>query len=182
MRRLIPHPESFDVSATQVEVEAVRSRASGLVVTYVVTGRIDNFVFPSVTTAARRDELWRHTCFEAFIRGPTGAAYFEFNFAPSTEWAAYRLDDYRSGLRTADEIAAVTIDVQTSPGRFALRAALDLDGVPGLPRDAAWRLGLSALLEDTRGRMSWWALAHPPGKPDFHHADGFAHELAPCKA
>ena len=29
------------------------------------------------------------------------------------------------------------------------------------------------------GGISYWALAHPPGKPDFHHADGFALELSP---
>ena len=45
--------------------------------------------------------------------------------------------------------------------------------------NALWRLGLSAVIEDTSGRKSYWALAHPPGKPDFHHADCFAHEFSP---
>jgi hypothetical protein len=47
-----------------------------------------------------------------------------------------------------------------------------------LPRNAPWRLGLSALIEDTSGCKSYWALAHPPGKPDFHHADCFAYEFS----
>jgi hypothetical protein len=25
--------------------------------------------------------------------------------------------------------------------------------------------------------MSYWSLEHPPGKPDFHHPDGFTMEL-----
>jgi hypothetical protein len=54
---------------------------------------------------------------------------------------------------------------------------LALDGMSSLPRDAPWRLGLSAVIEETSGRKSYWALAHPPGKPDFHHADCFAYEL-----
>jgi hypothetical protein len=37
-----------------------------------------------------------------------------------------------------------------------------------------WRLGLSAIIEEASGRRSYWALAHPPGKPDFHHPDSFA--------
>jgi hypothetical protein len=36
------------------------------------------------------------------------------------------------------------------------------------------RLGLSAVIEDIDGRLSYWALKHPPGKPDFHHPDSFA--------
>ena len=46
----------------------------------------------------------------------------------------------------------------------------------------SWRLGLSAVIEDTNGHKSYWALAHPPGKPDFHHADCFAYELSPAVA
>ena len=46
--------------------------------------------------------------------------------------------------------------------------------------NASWRLGLSAVIEDTSGGKSYWALAHPPGKPDFHHADCFALELPPA--
>jgi hypothetical protein len=35
------------------------------------------------------------------------------------------------------------------------------------------------VIEDQSGGVSYWALAHPPGKPDFHHADGFALEFSP---
>ncbi|MBI3061386.1 MAG: hypothetical protein HYY83_05345 [Deltaproteobacteria bacterium] len=27
------------------------------------------------------------------------------------------------------------------------------------------------------GTISYWALKHPPGKPDFHHPDAFALEI-----
>ena len=40
-----------------------------------------------------------------------------------------------------------------------------------------WRLGLSAVLEEKDGTKSYWALAHPPGAPDFHHPDCFAAQL-----
>jgi len=36
------------------------------------------------------------------------------------------------------------------------------------------RIGLSAVIEETDGTKSYWALRHPPGKPDFHHPDCFA--------
>ena len=41
----------------------------------------------------------------------------------------------------------------------------------------ACQLGVSAVIEETNGRKSYWALAHPPGKADFHHDDGFVLQL-----
>ena len=46
-------------------------------------------------------------------------------------------------------------------------------------RDAGhWRIALAAVIEDENGGLSYWALRHPPGKPDFHHPNGFALEVA----
>jgi hypothetical protein len=39
------------------------------------------------------------------------------------------------------------------------------------------QLALAAVIEDGNGRLSYWALGHPQGKPDFHHPDGFTLEL-----
>jgi len=147
---------------------------------YIVTGKMSDIRMPHATTAARSDELWRHTCFEAFVRASSGAEYYEFNFAPSTQWAAYRFSSYRSGMSVAAEIGAPPIDVRSSPDCYTLQTSLELDRLSDLPRKALWRLGLSALIEDTGGHKSYWALAHPPGKPDFHHADCFAHEFSPA--
>jgi hypothetical protein len=121
------------------------------------------------------DELWRHTCFEAFVGA--GVAYYEFNFAPSTHWAVYRFTGYRSGMRVATEVSAPEITVEERPERYSLQALLNLDQLL-LPRDATLRLGLSAVIEENGGQRSYWALAHPPGKPDFHHSDCFTVELS----
>ena len=128
---------------------------------------------PPVVAAERADELWRHTCFEAFVRPSTGPAYYEFNFSPSTQWAAYQFSSYRSGMRVATEIAAPRIEVRSTAEFYTFQASLALDGL-----SSPLHLGLSAVLEETNGRKSYWALAHPPGKADFHHADCFALELS----
>jgi hypothetical protein len=169
------HPDSLCLAATRIDVDVARSPAGSLLLTYIVIGKIGDLRLPPVTAAARTDGLWRHTCFEAFVRPLPGEAYYEFNFAPSTQWAAYRFDRYRSGMRVATEIGAPWIGVQAAPERYALQAALDLSR---LPRDAPWRLGLAAVIEETSGRLSYWALAHPPGQPDFHHSDCFACEIS----
>jgi hypothetical protein len=83
-------------------------------------------------------------------------------------------------MRIATEISAPRIEVQSSPECYILQASLELDQLRSRPLDAGWRLGLSALIEETSGRKSYWALAHPPGKADFHHPDCFVHELSPA--
>ena len=129
------HPDSLCAASARIEVEVARPRAGSLVLSYVVTGKIGDLRLPPVTASARADELWQHTCFEAFLRPSPGEAYYEFNFAPSTQWAAYRFDGYRSGMRVAGEIAAPRIEVQSGAERYALQAALELDALPNLPRD-----------------------------------------------
>jgi hypothetical protein len=175
--RLKLHPDSRCDAATRVEVEVARLQPARLAMRYFVTGRIGDLRLPPVTFPARGEELWRHTCFEAFLRAPPRAAYYEFNFSPSTRWAVYRFDGYRSGMRIVGEIAAAGIEVLSNYACYELQASLELDPLPDLPGDATWYLGLSAVIEETSGRKSYWALAHPPGKPDFHHSDCFALEL-----
>jgi hypothetical protein len=155
------HPDSRCSAATHIEVEVARPHPGNLVLHYFVTG----------------DQLWRHTCFEAFVRASPGAAYYEFNFAPSMQWAAYRFSDYRSGMSVASEISAPRVEAQSTGECYELQASLELDRLPDLPSDTVWHLGLSVVIEKTSGRKSYWALAHPPGKADFHHSDCFAHEL-----
>jgi hypothetical protein len=170
------HPDSRCDAATHIEVYISRGRTGNLLLHYYLAG-IGEIVIPPHAGWTRADELWRHTCFEAFLRPAQGEAYYEFNFSSSTQWAAYRFGGYRSGMRDATEIGAPSIELRYNAEYFELRAHLKLDGLPDLPSDSVWRLGLSAVIEETGGRLSYWALAHPPGKPDFHHSDCFALEL-----
>ncbi len=171
------HPDSCCFAVTDIEVEVVRPRARTLVFTYAVTGRISDLVMPSVAAAVRTDELWRHTCFEAFVGSSADLAYYEFNFAPSRQWAAYQFSSYRSGMRVATEIDAPQIVVQRNPERHVLRASLDVSPL-SLARSPKLRVGLSAVIEEVGGHRSYWALAHPCGKADFHHSNSFVLEVA----
>ncbi len=74
---------------------------------------------------------------------------------------------------------APAISVQRTPERLQLSATVDLGVLPAVPVHAPLRLGLSAVIEDEDGERSYWALRHPPGQPDFHHAEAFALALAP---
>ncbi len=178
MRQVLElHPDSRCEAVSEIAVEVARPGPGLLRLRYLVSGDIGGLSLLPVTAPARADGLWRHTCFEAFLRAGPGEAYHEFNFAPSTNWAAYRFEGYRSGMRPAEEIGAPGIEVDRQDKTFELRVALALDGLAELSDDGTWQLGLSVVIEETDGRISYWALAHPPGKPDFHHSDCFALEL-----
>jgi hypothetical protein len=173
------HPDSRCSPVTRVDVEAWR-HDGGLVLRYGVKGRIKDLRLPRRAAPERADELWRHTCFETFVRPDLRTGYYEFNFAPSTQWAAYAFTSYRSGMRVAGDIDRPLIETQSTDESYVLLASLDLKWVPDLPKNGPWRLGLSAVIEEASGALSYWALSHPPGRADFHHSDCFALELAPA--
>jgi len=177
MRALRLHSDTVCPAVGRIEAEVSRRRPGLLTLRYVVTGATRDLSLPPPAAPARADGLWRRTCFEAFLRPGPGETYYEFNFSPSTAWAAYRFDGYRQGMRPAEGLKAPRIEPSATDEAFELRVSLDLDQVPDLPMAGAWGLGLAAVIEDAGGAISYWALAHPAGKPDFHHADGFALDL-----
>jgi hypothetical protein len=171
------HPDGTSSAANNVEVEIARARDGVFALSYVVTGKISGLRLPPVVASTRADELWRHTCFEAFLSVPPDTGYYEFNFSPSTQWAAYRFSGYRSGMQVASEIDAPGIETSSGANSYTLRATLNPDRA-NVSQGVRWHLGLSAVIEETNGNKSYWALAHAPGKPDFHSADCFTYEFS----
>lgn len=176
--KLVCHPRtpSRCINAIDVRVECM---ASGiLALSFVLQADLANLRIPAERPRRRVDELWRHTCFEAFLMAGDGPGYREYNFSPSGEWAAYAFSDYRqareqqAGVATDESIPAIR--VHPSAQRLVLETEAPLEP-PAQTRSI--RLGLSAVVEAADGSLSYWALRHPPGKPDFHHIDAFALQL-----
>lgn len=167
-RSLISHADTPAGADIALSVLAVRD-GQRLSLRYLVTGETGKLRYPETDLAARADGLWQATCFEAFVRTTNDFGYYEFNFSPSLQWASYLFDDYRRGMREAPIVPIITID--DGEGRYELHVVLDLPG------NGPWTLGISAVIEEDDGRKSYWALVHPPGKPDFHHSDCFVLQL-----
>lgn len=172
MQRLIPHPDFPYPSGAYVESRVNLSQNGVMGLRYVLDGVERGVRLPPHAVSARKSDLWRHTCFEAFVCAG-GKGYLEINLSPSTEWAVYAFDGYRQGMRPVD-LPPPRIEVEQAGDRLELLAEVDLGGL--LPLGAPWRVGLTAVVEAEEG-LSYWALAHPGGKPDFHHPDCFALEL-----
>jgi hypothetical protein len=130
-------------------------------------------LLPESNPAPQRcDQLWAHTCLEIFIATPEEKRYWEVNMAPNGNWAVYRLDDYRQGLRPEPQLAALPFQVNRQLGLLELRLHWNLP--VELASAAELELGPSAVIEQSLGQISYWALQHPAPQADFHHRQSFA--------
>lgn len=176
---LIPHPQTSSPAVRGIEACVYRLSSGELVLTYSVQADFDQLRVPLFTRSRRSERLWEHTCFEAFIGTQKEPAYYEFNFAPSGEWAVYVFRGYREGRAPGPDAAVLDITAHRKDHQLELDAIFHPEGLAALAPCARPRIALSAVIEDKRGALSYWALKHPPGKPDFHHPEAFVLELEP---
>ena len=172
------HPSTRHEAVRAIQALARRSANAELHMTFRLDGDISRIRIPSPSVPRFSTDLWRKTCFEAFIAVEGQRGYHEFNFAPSGEWAVYAFEDYRDGGPFANEMIRPAIGVRCTSSRLELDAFLRLDGLSSINSYAPLRIGLSAVIEASDG-FSYWALRHPGNKPDFHDADGFTLLLEP---
>lgn len=163
------HPDGVDPCITAIRVSLARRPDGGLDLGWRLEGDVAGLTVPAVGAALPRERLWAHTCCELFVAPEGGEAYREFNFSPSGQWMAFDFAAYRQ--RVADpQLSGPRLSL--SREAHALSLAVDLPAAC-LPAGDC-RLALTTVVELADGSHRYWALRHPPGRPDFHHRDGFA--------
>lgn len=157
-----------------IAVTVERLSATTVRFRYLLRGRIDDLVLPPPAPPLRANNLWRTTCFEAFLAPVDGPGYRELNFSPSSQWAAYDFSAYRAGRVDASLPGPPDIALARRADRFEIAATISLE----LGQEP-YRLGLSAVIEERGGNKSFWSVSHLRGDapPDFHHPACFALEL-----
>ncbi|HEY2387479.1 MAG TPA: DOMON-like domain-containing protein [Candidatus Binatia bacterium] len=181
---LVPHPAVPAPPGIRVEAGA-RLEADALRLTFRLAGDLAAVRVPPPASPAPADGLWRHTCFEAFAGRDDVDAYHELNLAPSGAWAAYAFRAYRERAPGDAVLRPPDVTVSRDADAIVLEATVVL---APLVRDrslAPSRLGLTAVVEDAAGALSYWALHHRSEPPDFHRADARTLRLealgGPCK-
>ncbi|MCB2014055.1 MAG: DOMON-like domain-containing protein [Sphingobium sp.] len=167
---LVCHPDTPGDAVREIIVSGTRGQGGFITIRYHVVGDISRIKIPAAADSIRTDNLWETTCFELYTRDVGEQAYREYNFSPSTQWAAYSFAAYRDGMEPVD-IWAPRISITVE------KDALIQDVTFVSPRVAPQQVGASAVIEETDGRKSYWALTHPAGQPDFHHPDCFAYMI-----
>ena len=167
------HPLSEMGFVDAIAVHVDRAEGGRLQIKYTLHGLTDEIDFPEVAQPKRTDGLWKDTCFDLICGRADDGSYVEFNFAPSGRWAAYAFTGYREGM-TELACPPPQIICTVGAGIFEMTVTMDL---PESLRALDVMAGFSVVIADKHGRTAYWALAHPPGKADFHHKDCFALQL-----
>ncbi|MDN4631809.1 DOMON-like domain-containing protein [Sphingomonas sp. PsM26] len=161
---LVAHPDR-PPSAVRSVIVKVRRDGDELLLTFTVEGP-EHVALPDRAAPSRTDGLWKTTCCELFLAPVGSDAYFEFNYSPSTQWAAYRFDSYRAGGCDLPLSLAPVVDREAACLTEVRQSLSDLPPGP-------LQMSLTAVIEETDGTKSYWALAHAPGPPDFHNRASF---------
>lgn len=171
--RLVPHPTTPCQVLDFIEVVVGYARPQ-LKLQFRLSGRVLDLAIPGPEEPVRTVGLWEETCCEGFLKPVDGDAYYEFNLSPSSQWAVFDFTGYRENFRQLDVGRAPVIDCAETPDQLVLAAVIDLSMLPLGVHAQDWALGLSCVVWAKDGTSSYWALAHPPEKPDFHDSNCFA--------
>ena len=181
MLELHCHPATPCPINLSLHANATRQPDGSLRLCYHLHGDVAQVRIPPAQTPQFTDKLWEHTCLEAFAGVVGDSAYREFNFSPSGQWAAYAFSDYRQRLAWQDP-AAPTLSLAPFPDKGRVGDGFVVSAIippANLPAATPWQLGITAVIALLDGSICYWAITHPTERPDFHHRDGFTHEIWP---
>jgi hypothetical protein len=176
---LVCHPQTPTLTVDAITVQLTRGHKGAVKLCYSVHGDIRQIDLPSPLDAARTDGLWQHSCFEMFVRPDGRQGYCEFNFSPSSQWAAYGFDGYRNGMAEMEGMVPPEISMLSTPKRLDMHVSLSVGLLAVWPE---WHVGLSTIIEEKDGTKSYWALSHPAGVADFHDQDCFIAKLSASRS
>ena len=146
-------------------------------VDYTLAGNLEDIFLPSPRSKpARKDELWRRTCFEFFLAIKGAPQYWEFNMSPDSDWNVYVMDAYRQvNMREETRIQRLQFQVQKEVDCLSLKAAIDLNSIIG--REEPIEAGITSVIQTNNGKESYWALVHAHANADFHLRNSFVLEF-----
>ena len=133
----------------------------------------DDLVLPTSSAGSiqRRNGLWEHTCFEAFVSQPDQKGYWEINLSPNGDWNFYRLSGYRENLQPEGAIENLPIRVQFTDSGLELSCTVPLKSLVDLTKPL--EISLTAVLEHPVEGCSFWAWNHCGEEADFHLRNSF---------
>jgi hypothetical protein len=193
MTKLVPYPSNEmakpgDPTHAQgpagltLEADARLAKPEGpgeqrkLILTYSAGGALNQILWPASLSSQpqRRDELWKHTCFEAFIKPVGQDRYWEINISPAGDWNVYRFTSYRNEMTREEAVQALHPIFTRNGDQWRLSYEI---WVPAWAVATELEVGLTSVIEDTSGEISYWAIHHAGAQPDFHLANSFTKRI-----
>ena len=163
---LVPFQANGEKAPDLIIAGSVQRERDLFSIGYEITGSLSGIELPGPAAPSRRYALWEETCLEFFLGPRNSPRYWEFNLSPSGQWNAFSFESCRKGMREEPAFGKLPFVFQTGPDALRLFLELKVDVIvpPVLDIDVA----VSAVIKMKNGSISYWALAHPARKPDFH--------------
>jgi hypothetical protein len=170
-------PFPYNESLTNLKIVGDIARNSHqLSICYKLEGDLKELAInPPSNTPSRQHKLWKETCFEFFIGVKNSPQYWEFNFSPAGHWNVYRFDGYRQGMQEETAFTILPFNVENQADKLALVLDVDLGKI--ISAEQAIEVGITTVIKDKDGEVSYWALTHRGAEADFHLRDSFIVEL-----
>lgn len=160
-----------DKTPFHISAQMIHQEMEHMVFEFHIEGDLGKIKWPDTfqSREERRNELWKHTCFEVFLAANRNeeTPYFEVNCSPNGDWNLYHLSGYRKDLKPYYPGRVSLLERENTD--HGLRFIIGVEGLPASP----WHIGLTAVIEEVSGKVTYWALAHPGKTADFHDKRGF---------
>ncbi len=139
-----------------------------LFISFILHGKLDDYLFPKKSKPKRANELWKATCFELFLANSNEESYYELNFSSSLAWNFYYLKHYRAEVKEVKLLNEPIIEVFEEESSFKIE--LQLEGF-GFEKFDSYNL--ASILLNKKNERTFWAMEHPKEKANFHQRKTF---------
>lgn len=117
-------------------------------------------------------KLWEKTCFELFIKDAKDS-YIEFNFSPDFEWNCFFFEKKGDTLAEYKRMELVKFDILFSNEIVHVIVELQKKMFPDHFFEGKLSAGITSVIKEKNGNLSYWALSHHDTKPNFHDFRSF---------
>lgn len=123
----------------------------------------------------QKDELWKKTCFEFFVKKQNQEKYFEFNVNTLGNWNFYKFMKYRSPIQIEEKIQKIRhsfIPANHSSSNGASKLAVEIDLNPLFKVGDELEFNFCSIVICGE-YITYWSQQHSLEKPDFHDSNNF---------
>lgn len=160
--------------ATEILVE-LNQNAESLFMSYRIQKGLSLIDMGSATPHKERlIKLWEKTCFELFVKNENDS-YVEFNFSPNFQWNCFYFQKKGDPLKEWERMNRPATEILLSLDHYFLVAEIRKELFPAGFFDKTHKLsvGISSVIKDKKGVLSYWALSHHDTRPNFHDFRSF---------
>ncbi|MBK9295045.1 MAG: hypothetical protein IPM57_11515 [Oligoflexia bacterium] len=159
------NPLSCFDAQTNIQISANIHLGNVWVFEYLIKDPENIILYPNLN--GRQNNLWEHTCFEAFVGEKNSKEYFEFNFSTNSAWNIFEFKNYRlpQPPKQCERFEFLKIEFENNIFKAQVK--------PKNFKKSFYEISLATVIESKKNEIFYWALKHNKSRPDFHLRENF---------